>query len=252
MPALVQPHSSMHMQEPDPATTPWETSFHFKTSLGKRQRDGDDEGGVFSNANSTHLHDAGMGGDVGITGGNVMGIALGREGGDRGSVGRLGMKRLKSTSVSAFSYITFVLRACSARLTRDDCWSFFICRTRPARSPSPALRHLHITQIHLLSSIPHPARPSPSHPAPRRTQQRQTQLLLLLRRRHIPPTLLARSSLPPLRPFPHQDYHPVLKTGLTKTDSLAFSGIAIPTLSRTPTLPRDVRQTTPWCREQGV
>ncbi|KAG7553660.1 hypothetical protein FFLO_02945 [Filobasidium floriforme] len=104
MPALVQPHSSMHMQDPDPATTPWETSFHFKTSLGKRQRDGDDEGGVFSNANTAHLHDAGMGGGVGIAGGNVMGIALGQEGGDRGSLGRFGMKRLKSTSDTPSSF----------------------------------------------------------------------------------------------------------------------------------------------------
>lgn len=234
----------MHMQNPDPATTPWETSFHFKTSLGKRQRDGDDEGGVFSNANATQLHTAGMGGGVGIAGGNVMGIALGQEGGERGSVGRFGMKRLKSTSVSTFSYITFVLRPCSARLTRDACWSFFICRTHPAHSPCPALRHLHITQIHLLSSTPHLARPSPSHPAPPRTRQRQTQLLLLLRRRHIPPTLPIRSSLPPLRPLLHRDYHPVLKTGLTKMESLAFSGTPILTLSGTPTLARDLRQTT--------
>jgi hypothetical protein len=233
----------MHMQDPDPATTPWETSFHFKTSLGKRQRDGDDEGGVFSNANSTHLHDAGMGGGVGIAGGNVMGIALGQEAGDRGSVGRFGMKRLKSTSVSAFSYITFVLRPCSAWLTRDDCWSFFICRTRPARSPYPALRHLHITRIHLLSFTPHPARPSPLLPA--LAQPRRQPLLLLLRRRPTPPTLSIRSFLPPLRPLLHQDCHLSLNIGLTKTESPAFSGIAIPTLSRTPTLPQVLPQTTP-------
>lgn len=118
----------MHMQEPDPATTPWKTSFHFKTSLGKRQRDGDDEGGVFSNANATQLHGAGMGGDVGIAGGNVMGIALGREGGDRGSAGRFGMKRLKSTSVSAFSCMEFILQPCSAnRLTRNYVLTRDVC-----------------------------------------------------------------------------------------------------------------------------
>lgn len=87
------------MQEPESL---WGNSF--KSSLGKRQRDGEDDGrltagGMFS---ATHGFEGGYDGGVE---GNMMGIAVnpmhqGGTGNGNGSMNRFGMKRLKSTSVS--------------------------------------------------------------------------------------------------------------------------------------------------------
>ena len=107
MPALVQPQSAM--QEPE---SPWTNSF--KSSLGKRQREGEDDAGRLT---------AGMNGimsmatmpttttttttmtmqDVGYGNGSrdMMGIAVHQVHQEsNGSINRFGMKRLKSTSVS--------------------------------------------------------------------------------------------------------------------------------------------------------
>lgn len=110
MPALVQPHSIM--QEPESL---WNNSF--KSSLGKRQRDGEDDGrltagGMFSATNGLE------GGYDGGVEGNMMGIAVnpvhqGGTGNGNGSMNRFGMKRLKSTSVSDLD-----------RFLRDDEMSF--------------------------------------------------------------------------------------------------------------------------------